>query len=168
MRTVMMHVSDEFHEMLAMNMIGDDVLIYGMDFYLDSFHTEGHWERYKGIEVPVLVCNAAFRAMTVGKGRQATIQIETSDKLRDKLKEEARKSPGWTFSEMPGLSFMNRNGEVVPTNEEARRALRSRTFHEIFLDLPKHSLTQTDYEEAELYFETRQGVNPTKSVLPTS
>lgn len=168
MRSVVMYVSDEFHEMLATNMIGDEVLIYGMDFYMDSFRTEGLWERYRGLEVPVLVCNAAFRATTVGKGRQATLQIKMCDELKDKLKEEARKSPGWTFSELPGLSFMNRNGEVVPTNEEARRALRSRTFSEIFLDLPKHSLTQTDYEEAELYFETRQGVNPTKAILPTS
>jgi hypothetical protein len=60
---------------------------------------------------------------------------------------------------------MNINGEVVPTNEEARSALRTRTFPEIMFDLPKRSLTQQDYEEAELYFETRSGKKTSKIIL---
>jgi len=161
MKQVMMYVSDEFHEMLATHMIGDEVLIYGMDFYFDSFRTEPLYSESEGEDIPVLTCNAAFRAMTVGKGRTATEHIKENDRLsaalKDSMQERAERvaeAQGWSFCEGVGLALRNINGEIVPCNEETRRILRTTTVSEL-LDGEKRGITQKDYDDVEECFELR-------------
>jgi hypothetical protein len=161
MKQVMMYVSNEFHEMLATHMIGDEVQISGMDFYFDSFRTEPLYSESEGEDIPVLTCNAAFRAMTVGKGHFATEHIKDSDLLSAELKasmqeraERVAEAQGWSFCEGAGLALRNINGEIVPCNEETRRILRTTTVSEL-LDGKKRGLTQKDYDDAEQHFETK-------------
>lgn len=162
MKQVMMYVSDEFHEMLAVHAINSDTLIQGVDFYLDSFRTEALYSEAEGEDIPVLACNAALRTFAVGRGHSATLHIRQSDEERAMLKASMQEradriatAQGWSFCEGKGLVLRNVNGEIVPGNEETRRILRTTTVSEL-LTGEKHGTTQADYNEIEECFEARE------------
>jgi len=163
MKQVMMYVSNEFHEMLAVHAINSDTLIQGVDFYLDSFRTEPLYSEAEGEDIPVLVCNAAFRTFMWGKGHSATQHIKRADEestaLKVSMQERADRlaaAQGWSFCEGKALALRNINGEIVPCNEETRRILRATTVSEL-LGMGKRGITQKDYDDVEQHFETKNG-----------
>ena len=169
MKQILMYVSDEFHEMLASRVFPSDTLIQGVDFYLDTLRTEPLYSEAEGEDIPVLACNAAFRTLMWGKGHSATQYIRRSDEERAMLTasmqeraNRAAEAQGWSFCEGAGLALRNINGEIVPCNEETRRLLRTTTVSEL-LGMGRRGLTQSDYNEVEECFETREDEKSTSS-----
>lgn len=169
MKQVMMYVSDEFHEMLAVHAITSDTLIQGVDFYFDSLRTEALYSEAEGEDIPVLACNAAFRTFMWSRGHSATQHIKRADEERAALKASVQEranhiaeAQGWKFEEGKALSLRNVNGEIVPCNEETCRLLRAATVSEL-LGMGKRGTTQADYNEIEECFEAREDKKESKT-----